>query len=171
MIKDGEYPKWEWISRDTEETAAFGRLLASQLLADDVVSLDGDLGAGKTVLTRGLASGLGITGNIVSPTFTILVEYTAGTSGLPLFHFDAYRLAGSDDFYAGGFDEFLSMGGLSVIEWGRIIADAMPEQTLYIWLYQIGPEQPDQRRILVEWPFCPERLNQLKKTWEESRGI
>lgn len=171
MLEVDKNAKWEWISRSPAETDKFGQLIAGHVLADDVICLDGDLGAGKTALTRGIAAGLGLAANVVSPTFTILAEYSAGTRGLALYHFDAYRLTGADDFYANGFDEYLSMGGLSVIEWGKLISEALPGQTLYISLFQISPDLPEQRKVVLEWPLCLERLSQLEKAWKESRGI
>ena len=86
------------LSQSPEQTDEFGRLLAGNLRPGDVVSLDGDLGAGKTALTRGLAAGLGCLVPVSSPTFTLLIEHPADIGGLALYHFDAYRLEGSDDF-------------------------------------------------------------------------
>lgn len=165
--------EWEWLSESPEQTEDFGRLLGELAQPDDVISLDGDLGAGKTALTRGIAAGLGLAGHVTSPTFTILVEHIADrVSGgrLSLYHFDAYRLADADSFYDNGFDEYLSMGGLAVIEWGDLIAQALPEHTLYIRLLQTDPARPEQRRFCLSWPGCPERLLALKERFYEDSG-
>ncbi|NLW11515.1 MAG: tRNA (adenosine(37)-N6)-threonylcarbamoyltransferase complex ATPase subunit type 1 TsaE [Clostridiaceae bacterium] len=158
--------EWEWLSENPAQTEAFGRLLGELALPDDVISLDGDLGAGKTALTRGIAAGLGLTGYVTSPTFTILIEHIAGHDGrgrMSLYHFDAYRLEDADSFYDNGFDEYFSMGGLTVIEWGDLIAPALPEHTLFIRLLQTDPSRPEQRRFCLSWPACPERLLVLKE--------
>lgn len=148
-------------SRSPEETDEFGRLLAAHLKADDIISLDGDLGAGKTALTRGIADGLNCQVPVSSPTFTLLIEHPASPPGLALYHFDVYRLAGSDDFCDAGLDEYFEMGGVCIIEWGTLIADILPLRTLQIRLWQTDPDLPDQRRIELNWPGQPERLAAL----------
>ena len=149
------------LSECAAATAGFGDLLAGLLQSDDVLSLDGDLGAGKTVLVRGLAAGLNCLGPVASPTFVLLMEHPAAAGGLALYHFDAYRLAGSADFCLAGLDEYFAAGGVCAVEWGSLIADLLPEHTLWICLKQTGPEQPEQRRIELFWPGCPERLEEL----------
>lgn len=146
------------LSRSLEETVAFGRLLAGELLPDDVVSLDGDLGAGKTALTRGLAEGLKCRIPVSSPTFTLLIEHPAEAGGLALYHFDAYRLDGGDAFCEIGLDDYFDQGGVSVVEWGRIIEDVLPPRTLRIRLLQPDPHQLDNRLIEIAWPGCPTRM-------------
>lgn len=158
--------EWEWLSESPEQTEAFGRLLGELAQPDDVISLDGDLGAGKTALTRGIAAGLGLKGYVTSPTFTILVEHIAELNSggrMSLYHFDAYRLEDADSFYDNGFDEYLTMGGLCVIEWGDMIAPALPEHTLYIRLLQTEPSKPEQRRFCLSWASDPDRLLALKE--------
>ncbi len=150
-----------------EQTIAFGRWLANRLVADDIVSLDGDLGAGKTALTRGLAEGLGCQGPVSSPTFTLLIEHPAQLGGLALFHFDAYRLSDSGSFCEIGLDEYFTQKGVSVIEWGEVIADILPTQTLYILLSQQDLNQPDSRQIEITWPGCPDRLAALIQRLKE----
>jgi tRNA threonylcarbamoyladenosine biosynthesis protein TsaE len=154
-------------SISTEQTMAFGRWLASHLIADDIVCLDGDLGAGKTVLTRGLAEGLGSQGPVSSPTFTLMIEHPAKPGGLALFHFDAYRLSDSGSFCEIGLDEYFTQKGVSVIEWGEVIADILPPQTLYILLLQQDLNQSDSRRIEITWPGCPDRLATLIRRLKE----
>jgi tRNA threonylcarbamoyladenosine biosynthesis protein TsaE len=160
--------EWFWLSESSEQTEKFGFLLGKLAKANDVISLDGDLGAGKTALTRGIAGGLGLKGYVNSPTFTILMEHRADESGrIPLFHFDAYRLADAEAFYEGGFDEYLGMGGLTVVEWGELIADALPEMTLFIKIERTDYDKPDQRKFSLSWPGCPERLTRVKEKFED----
>ncbi len=149
------------ISEGPEQTEAFGRQLAALLRPDDVVSLDGDLGAGKTALTRGIAAGLGCRVPVSSPTFTLLIEHPALPGGLSLFHFDVYRLTGSDDFCDIGLDEYFDQSGVCVVEWGSLIAPILPVRTLRIRLFPTDPDQPLQRRLEIEWPSRPQRLAAL----------
>ena len=148
-------------SHSTEATEAFGSLLAGFLQPDDIVTLDGDLGAGKTALTRGIAAGLNCRVPVSSPTFTLLIEHPAIPPGLALYHFDVYRLGGSDEFCDAGLDEYFYQGGVCVIEWGRLIVDILPAHTLEIRLWQVDPEQPDLRRIEIAWPGAKDRLIEI----------
>ena len=111
-----------------EQTELFGFELAKVLCGGDVIALTGDLGAGKTCLTRGIADGLGSTAHVSSPTFTIVNEYEGGR--LMLFHFDTYRLSGTEDFLMSGLDEYFYRGGVCVIEWSDIIDDILPDNTV-----------------------------------------
>ena len=111
-----------------EQTERFGRELAKSFCGGDVIALTGDLGAGKTCLTRGIADGLGSTAHVSSPTFTIVNEYEGGR--LMLFHFDTYRLSGPDDVLMSGLDEYFYRGGVCVIEWSDIIEELLPEGTI-----------------------------------------
>jgi len=111
-----------------EQTERFGRELAKSFCGGDVIALTGDLGAGKTCLTRGIADGLGSSAYVSSPTFTIVNEYDGGR--LMLFHFDTYRLSGPDDFLMSGLDEYFYRGGVCVIEWSDIIEELLPESTI-----------------------------------------
>ena len=107
-----------------EMTEKFGYELAKSLCGGDVIALTGDLGAGKTCLTRGIAQGLGSSSYVSSPTFTIVNEYDGGR--LMLFHFDTYRLSGPDDFLMSGLDEYFYREGVCVIEWSDIIEELEP---------------------------------------------
>ena len=111
-----------------EQTERFGYELAKSLDAGDVIALTGDLGAGKTCLTRGIAKGLGSEAHVSSPTFTIVNEYDGGR--LMLFHFDTYRLSGPDDFLMSGLDEYFFRNGVCVIEWSDIIEELLPQDTI-----------------------------------------
>jgi len=106
-----------------------------------VVTLDGDLGAGKTTFTQGFAKGLGVTRNVNSPTFTIMKVYTGR---LPLYHMDVYRLEGGDDI---GLEEYLNGGGVAVVEWSELISDVLPPERLAITIERTGD---DSRRFLLE---------------------
>lgn len=143
-----------------DETRAFGKELAAEASPGDVIALMGDLGTGKTALTRYIAEGLGITGRISSPTFTIVKEYHSGR--IPLYHFDVYRLAGDNDILSGqdilgeegrpireraidelfniGADEYFEGNGLTVIEWADLIEEALPENTMRIYM-EYGEEE------------------------------
>lgn len=123
-------------SNSDTETEKLGEQLAELLTSGDVIAMTGDLGAGKTALTRGLARGLGYSGRVTSPTFTIVNEYHGGR--LPLFHFDMYRLSSSDDLYDIGFDDYLSQGGVCAIEWANNVEDALPHGTIYIKLSRVS---------------------------------
>lgn len=112
-----------------EETEKIGRDLALTLKSGDIITLDGDLGAGKTVFTRGVTSGLNINSHVCSPTYTIVNEYLGDeNSRLPaVFHFDTYRLTGSDDFYDSGLEEYLYRDGICIIEWSSVIKDVLDD--------------------------------------------
>ena len=107
------------------DTRALGHRIAEAAEPGDVVALIGDLGTGKTALTKYIAEGLGIKGDISSPTFTIVKEYRSGR--LPLYHFDVYRLGSGDELIDIGAEEMLDGDGLCVIEWADIVADVLPE--------------------------------------------
>ena len=136
----------EYLCRSEAETEALGERLAAKLTPGAVVAYTGGLGMGKTAFTRGLARGLGYTGRVTSPTFTIVNEYLGR---VPLFHFDVYRLADSDALYDIGWDDYLERGGVCAIEWSENIEDALPENTVFVHLSQ-NPEHDDWRKISVE---------------------
>lgn len=115
-----------------EDTRALGHLIADALEPGDVVALIGDLGTGKTALTRYIAEGLGIRSGISSPTFTIVKEYRDGR--LPLYHFDVYRLGSGEELLDIGAEEMLDGDGACVIEWADIVADVLPEEALAVRL-------------------------------------
>ena len=125
--------KRELLIKNENETREFGLKTAGELEAGDVLALIGDLGTGKTALAGYIAEGLGIKENIVSPTFTIVREYTSGR--LPLYHFDVYRLADSEEMFNIGAEEyFYEKGGICVIEWADIVEDILPADTKYIYI-------------------------------------
>lgn len=115
----------EYISNSYEETQQIAIEFAKTLIGGDVLCMYGDLGVGKTAFVQGLAKGLGISDHITSPTFTIVNEYS-GT--LPLYHFDVYRIADSDEMYEIGYEEYVYGDGVSVIEWPQLIDDILPDK-------------------------------------------
>ena len=164
ILPDAHFIRIETSSR--EETVAIGSLLGRTLRAGDVICLDGDLGAGKTAFTDGIAKGMGVSGVIASPTFTILIEHTKMDSNglrLPLYHFDAYRLSGEDDFYGLGFDEYLSGQGVCVIEWADRIRQAVPDQAVHVALHQRSVEMSDRRDIAITFPKREARTEWFEK--------
>ncbi|MCC8098513.1 MAG: tRNA (adenosine(37)-N6)-threonylcarbamoyltransferase complex ATPase subunit type 1 TsaE [Clostridiales bacterium] len=115
----------EYETHSAAETEALGERVASALSRGAVLAYTGDLGAGKTAFTRGLAKGLGFTGRVTSPTFTIVNEYEGGR--LPLFHFDMYRLGSSDELYDIGWEDYLARGGICAVEWSENVEDALED--------------------------------------------
>ena len=134
----------EIITNSPEETEAAGAALARQLKPGTVIAYRGDLGAGKTAFTRGLARGLGCRELVTSPTYTIVNEYLGGR--LPLFHFDMYRLGSSDDLFDIGWEDYLERGGVCAVEWSENVADAM-EDALVITIEKLGDAS---RKIIFE---------------------
>ena len=133
-----------YTTNSPEQTEALGAALAKVLPAGTILAYRGDLGAGKTAFTRGLARGLGCTDLVTSPTYTIVNEYLGGR--LPLFHFDMYRLASSDDLWDIGWEDYLDRNGICAVEWSENVDDAM-EGAVYITIEKLGEET---RRITIE---------------------
>lgn len=123
-------------TRSPEETRAFGRSLAQKLQPGDVLLLWGNLGAGKSEMTRGIAEGLGVSGPVTSPSFTILNVYDDGR--IPLYHFDWYRLESAEELYEMGMDEYLGGDGVAVVEWPSQCPEAIPETYLSVELKPVG---------------------------------
>ena len=126
------------------ETEAIGAALGKILLPGTILAYRGDLGAGKTAFTRGLAKGLGCTETVTSPTYTIVNEYLTGR--LPLFHFDMYRLRCADELWGIGWDDYLDRGGVCAVEWSENVDEAM-EDAIYVTIEKTGE---DSRRITIE---------------------
>ena len=127
-----------------EETEAVGAALGKILPPGTILAYRGDLGAGKTAFTRGLAQGMGSTELVTSPTYTIVNEYLGGR--LPLFHFDMYRLRSSDDLWDIGWEDYLDRNGICAVEWSENVDDAM-EDAISITIEKLGE---DTRRITIE---------------------
>ena len=134
----------QYTTNSPAETEAIGAALGKIIEPGTVIAYRGDLGAGKTAFTRGLAKGLGCTEIVTSPTYTIVNEYLGGR--IPLFHFDMYRLRSSDDLFDIGWDDYLDRGGVCAVEWSENVDDAM-EDALYITIEKLGE---DARRITIE---------------------
>ena len=131
------------ISASAAETEALGYEFASSLKKGSVVSLEGSLGAGKTVFAKGIAKALGITEAIVSPTFTLVQEYEGKEK---LYHLDVYRISGEDEFESMGGEEFLYPDGITLIEWAEKIKDMLPDNTIYV---RISIREDQSREITV----------------------
>ena len=133
-----------YVTQSPEETEKLGACLAQKLRPGSVIAFCGDLGAGKTAFTRGLAKGLGIEEPVTSPTYTIVNEYLSGR--MPLFHFDMYRLGSSDELFDIGWEDYLMRGGVCAVEWSENVSDAM-EDALCV---QINRLSDMQREIIIE---------------------
>ena len=134
----------EFITHSPEETEQIGAALGRVLTPGTVLAYEGDLGAGKTAFTRGLARGLGATDMVTSPTYTIVNEYLSGR--LPLFHFDMYRLSCADDLWDIGWEDYLDRGGICAVEWSENVTDAM-DGAIRVRIEKRGE---DTRRITIE---------------------
>lgn len=128
------------ISEHPDDTFTAGEIIGRALKPGDVVALIGELGAGKTCITRGIARGIGISDSyyITSPTFTLINEYPGR---IPLYHMDMYRISGPEYMEDIGFDEYLSGGGVVVVEWAERIAGILPSGTLYIHIEYRGEQE------------------------------
>ncbi len=135
----------EYYTRSEEETEALAASLAKKLSPGDVIAYTGDLGAGKTAFTRGLARGIGVEGPVTSPTYTIVNEYPGP---LPLFHFDLYRLGDAEELFDIGWEDYLTRGGVLAVEWSER-AEPLLEDPLRIDLRR-DPENENGRFITVE---------------------
>ena len=134
----------DFLTNSPEETEKVGAALGNILTPGTVIAYRGDLGAGKTAFTRGLARGLGYREPVTSPTYTIVNEYLGGR--LPLFHFDMYRLASSDDLWDIGWEDYLERGGICAVEWSENVADAL-EDAITVCIEKTGE---NSRRITLE---------------------
>jgi len=131
------------VTNSEKETEALGFRLAKKLSPGTVLAFYGDLGAGKTIFTRGLAAGLGIQTQITSPTYTIVNEYE--TEETALIHFDMYRLSSADDLFEIGWDDYLARGAILAVEWSEHVEEAFPRDTVRVRIEKDG----DNRRIIT----------------------
>lgn len=139
----------EYISKSELETEQIAYEFAKTLNKNDVIVLNGDLGAGKTKFVYGLAKYFNITNLVCSPTFTIVNEYPVNSSNVSnIYHFDVYRLTGSDDFIDSIGTEYFEKG-LCIIEWGNIIQDILPPHTIYITIEHVDGED-NYRKITIQ---------------------
>jgi tRNA threonylcarbamoyladenosine biosynthesis protein TsaE len=143
-------PAIAYVTEGAEQTKAIGAGLGRLLRPGDVVLLHGDLGAGKTTLTQGIAQGLGVREQIQSPTFTLVAEHAGQTAtGKPitLYHLDLYRLAGAEDLESFGWEQYLApVDGVSVVEWPERAGTWLPEEYL---LVRLEPDGVDRRRVAI----------------------
>jgi len=155
-----------FISKNAEDTYKIGEKLGKLLFPGSIICLTGDLGTGKTAFTQGIGKGLGVSENVVSPTYTIINEYTSGR--IPLYHFDVYRLESSDEMYELGCDEYFYGDGVTVVEWADSVEDVIPAERLWIIINKL--EEPDQREIIMEasGSIYEELLKELEK--DENTG-
>ena len=136
----------EYISKSEEDTINFASQFASKLQLGNIIILSGDLGAGKTKFTQGILKYFNLENEISSPTFTIVNEYTDST--IPIYHFDVYRLADIEEFYAIGGEEYFSKG-ICIIEWGEILENILPADYIKITINK-DLENENYRKIIVE---------------------
>ena len=134
------------VTKSPEQTERLGRKLSELLRPGDVIAYYGDLGAGKTAFTRGVAAGLGVRDSVTSPTYTIVNEYLSGR--MPLFHFDMYRLSSSDELFDIGWEDYLARGGVCAVEWSENVADAL-DGAIAITIEK-DPVHLDWRNITIE---------------------
>ncbi len=134
-----------WITHDAAQTRALGAALSAVLRDGDVVLLEGEMGAGKSEMARGIARGLGYDCPIPSPTFTLLNQYEGGR--LKVHHFDLYRLSGPEELYESGLHEYIGADGVTLIEWSSVAPEAVPQDHLCLSLFPLGEEE---RRVTLE---------------------
>lgn len=154
-----------FVTSSREETIALGERLGSNLRAGDVLVLTGDLGAGKTQLTKGIAAGLGVKADVTSPTFTIEMVYE-GTD-LPLYHFDLYRLDSADELEDTGIFDVLGSDGVCAIEWGEQFSDEIGDARVDVYVMRLegeavaGEEPPREVRLVAHDARGEELLSAL----------
>lgn len=152
-------------SKNAEDTYRIGESLGKLLFPGSIICLTGDLGAGKTAFTQGIGKGLGVKEHVISPTYTIINEYTTGR--IPLYHFDVYRLGSSDEMYELGCDEYLYGDGATVLEWADSVDDVIPSERLWITIRKL--ESPDEREIIME--ASGSAYDKLLKEMEKNENI
>jgi len=136
-----------YTTRNEKETEEFAKEVAKLLHAGSVVCLSGDLGVGKTTMTKGIARALGVTEHVTSPTFTVLQEYESGR--LPLYHFDVYRVSDPEELFELGFDEYIHGRGVTIIEWSDLIQDMLPEERIEVTMEKSEfPGADENERII-----------------------
>jgi len=131
-----------------EETFAIGMKIGQQAQAGHIYTLTGELGAGKTVFTQGVARGLGIEEPVCSPTFTIIQEYKDGR--LPFYHFDVYRIGDIEEMEEIGYEDYFFGEGVCLVEWANLIQELLPEQVIEITIEKDLEQGFDYRRITIE---------------------
>lgn len=135
-------------TRSPEETFALGEKIGKAAVPGQIYTLTGDLGVGKTVFTQGVAAGLGITGAVSSPTFTIVQVYEEGR--LPFYHFDVYRIGDIEEMEEIGYDDYFFGQGICLIEWAELIEEILPESVISITIEKNPEKGFDYRRITIQ---------------------
>ena len=125
-----------YLSESPAQTEEIAAAFSKKLKGGEVIAFRGGLGMGKTCFTRGMAKGLGFSGDVTSPTFALINEYLGGR--LPLYHYDMYRISNWDELYSCGFFEYLDQNGIIVAEWSENIENALPENTIYVEFENLG---------------------------------
>jgi tRNA threonylcarbamoyladenosine biosynthesis protein TsaE len=133
------------ISNSAEDTHNIGKKLGRLLRKGSIICLSGDLGAGKTALTQGIAKGMGVEEYVTSPTYTIINEYQGR---IPLYHFDVYRLNDVEEMYELGYEEYFFGDGAVVVEWADIVRDIVPADRL--WITILHTKDENSREIILE---------------------
>lgn len=137
-------------SKSSEETIEIGKKIGSLLKKGDILAMQGTLAAGKTTITKGIAESLGVTDVITSPTFCLISEYEGK---MPLYHFDVYRLEGSEDFINLGAEDMIYGDGVSIIEWSEKIMDELPSSTIIIRLETDSSDNSSRKITIENWPY------------------
>ena len=135
-------------SFSAQDTFELGKKIAQEAKKGDVFCLDGDLGTGKTVFTKGFAAGLSVAGPVNSPTFTILQIYDDGR--MPLYHFDVYRIEDPEELYEVGLDDYIYGDGVCLIEWANMISEMIPQNAVHIKLEKQPEKGFDYRKITID---------------------
>lgn len=150
---------------DSEDTIKLGEIIGKTLTPGSIIALRGDLGAGKTVLVKGIARGLGIEDEPVSPTFVIMNAYEGA---IPLYHFDLYRISGADELMGIGADEFLFGEGVSAVEWAERVGEILPEYTIYIDLKIAEPDNGSENTREIKIEGNKEWVSSFRSTAEQA---
>ncbi len=138
----------KYISNCADDTEKIAYDFSSSLKGGEIITLDGDLGAGKTAFVRGLAAGLGISDTVSSPTFTIVNEYSHGR--IPLLHFDVYRLSGSEEMFDIGWEDYVRRSSVIVVEWATLVSDLFENDAIRIYISKDQTHGDDYREISIE---------------------
>lgn len=147
-LRNPDFAPQLFITTSTEETETVGAELAPFLAAGNVLALKGQLGSGKTTFTRGLCRGLGVEDDVTSPTFTLVNEYYGK---VPVYHFDFYRLASSEEVWSLGCEEYFQGDGICVIEWPERASEQLPEHQIEVrFRSKFDQGQPDEREIIIQ---------------------
>lgn len=151
----------EVCTKSEKDTVDIGKILGSLFTGGEILALNGEMGAGKTAFTKGIALGLGITEYITSPTFALVNEYVGR---LPLYHFDVYRINDEDELMEIGFEDYIYSYGVSVVEWSSLTPNIIPDERINVSIDKVVEDQ-DKRNIIFE--FVGEKNKYLEKTFTE----